>query len=336
MTWIVWRQQRSIFYAFVLGVVALSIWMLISGRHQQSLWTQYLAAPCKGGFGVSTSNARFCQQLQSAVYGSGVQENDLTTIVSAIFAPLFGLVLGVNAVARELELKTNRLAWTQSGSRAGWLAGKYLVSLASMAIVLVPLCFVFSWWVGASHDGARLSSKAFPISGFAEIGYAILCFALVVAIGLLIRRAGWTLAIGIILFAAIFYTFGSQVRPGLVSPKIATIQTTQIEKGSSVGFYSSGGAPANSLFLSQGFEPKATNGIPSKSVLNRSSNAMYRCENARHQEPYCAQHLRVRDIEVYIPDSHFWALQGLETGFYLFAAAVFAALTFLGVRRIEA
>ena len=336
MIWIVWRQQRSIFFAFVLAAVALSAWMLISGRHEQSLWTQYLAAPCKGGFAISKSDAGICRQLQSSVYGSGVQQNDLLTVICAIFAPLFGLILGVNAVARELELKTNRLAWTQSGSRTRWLAGKYLVGAASMAIVLVPLCFVFSWWVDASHDGTRLSSKAFPISGFAEIGYGVFCFVLAVAIGFLIRRAGWSLAVGVILFAAIFITFGSQVRLNLVSPKVAMFQTIQVVKGSSSGFYSSGGPPANSLFVSQGFEPITTKGIPSKAVMTSSTNAVYRCESGRHQESYCAQHLRLRSIEVYIPDSHFWTLQGLETGFYLILAALLAALSFLGVRRSEA
>ncbi|HUZ41965.1 MAG TPA: ABC transporter permease subunit [Acidimicrobiales bacterium] len=337
MMWVVWRQQRSIVAAFFLAAVVFTVWMLITGLHEQSLWHQYLSAPCKGGFGITKGDANFCGRLQSSVYGSGVQRNDVVTIIGTVFAPLFGLVLGVNAVAREIEQKTNRLAWTQSESRSWWLVSKYLTSIASMAIILVPLCFVLSWWVGASHDGARISTKAFPVSGFVEIAYGIFSFVLAVVIGLLLRRAGWSLAVGIILFAALFLTFGAQLRPNLVTPNVMTLHSVQqVTKGSVSGFYSTGGAPATSWFLSQGYEPKLTKGVPSRAVMNSSTSEIYRCETRYHQEPYCAQRLGLRSIELYIPDSRFWTLQFLEAGFYLVLAAMLAVFSLFGIRRSRA
>jgi hypothetical protein len=144
--WVVWRQQRSIVIAFAVLAIVVSAWALIMGLHEQSLWREFLSAPCKGDFGR-------CRGLQLSIYNSG-NLNEVVIGIGVAFAPLFGLILGVNAVAYEIEQKTNRLAWTQSGSRARWLMNKYFTSVASLVVILAPLCWLFSWWVGATHVAA--------------------------------------------------------------------------------------------------------------------------------------------------------------------------------------
>lgn len=334
MMWVVWRQQRSIVVAFFAAAVVFAIWLIVTGQHEQSVWNQYLAAPCKGGFGV-TSVTHFCEGLQTAVY-AGTHINNAVTIIGTMFAPLLGLILGVNAVAREIEQKTNRLAWTQSGSRSKWLASKYLTSVATIVAISTPLCLVLSWWVRASHDAARITPKAFPLSGFVGISCGVFCFVLAVVVGLVIRRAGWSLAVCIILFGALFLSFADQIRQHLVTPSVTTTQSSQLEVGSSSGFYAAGGAPSNSWFFYQGYEPVSTKGVPSLALLEKPTSAVYSCEAKRFQETYCAHHLHVRSIEVYIADSRFWTLQLREGGFYLLFAALLAGLSFLGVRRTKA
>jgi hypothetical protein len=332
MTWVVWRQQRSIVVAFIVVALAFTIWLIVTGQHQQSLWNQYLAAPCKGGFGLTKGDSQFCEGLQTAL-NTSEHLDDAATFIGTMFAPLLGLILGVNAVARELEQKTNRLAWTQSGTRSKWLASKYLTSVVTIVAISAPLCLVLSWWVRASHDGARITPKVFPVSGFVEISYGILCFVLAVAVGMVIRRAGWSLAVCVILFAGLYVTFSGQVRQHLVTPSITTVQSDLIEEGSSSGFYASGGAPSNSWFYYQGSEPVATKGVPSQALLEKPTEALYRCENQMHQENYCEHHLHLRDVEVYIADSQFWKLQLLEGGSYVGVAALLAGLSFVGIRR---
>jgi hypothetical protein len=175
--WVVWRQQRSIVIAFALLAVVVSVWTLIMGLHEQTLWREYLSAPCKGELGgLAASNATFCEHLQTSLFDSQ-KWNPVVVGIGTTFAPLFGLILGVNALAHEIEQKTIRLAWTQSGSRARWLMNKYLTSVASLVVILVPLCWLFSWWVGASHDAARITQKVFAISGFVEVTCGIFFFA---------------------------------------------------------------------------------------------------------------------------------------------------------------
>jgi hypothetical protein len=340
MTWVVWRQQRSIVVAFFAAAVVFAIWLIVSGQHEQSLWSQFLAAPCKGGVSTNNGSNDSCNALYSSI-ANGAHLDDATTIVGTIFAPLLGLILGVNAVARELEQKTNRLAWTQSGTRSKWLASKYLTSVATIVVISVPLCLVLSWWVRASHDGARITPKVFPVSGFVEIGYGVLCFVLTVAVGLVIRRAGWTLAVCIILFAGLFFSFADRVRQHLVTPSVTTLQSEQIEVGSGSGFYASGGAPANSWFFYQGFESVTTKGVPSLAFLGKSNNAMQGCESKKVSGNYvsgnyCLHRLHLRNVEVYIADSQFWKLQLLEGGFYVGLAALLAGLSFVEIRSARA
>lgn len=337
MTWVVWRQQRSIVAAFFTLAVVFSIWLIVTGQHQQSLWNQFLAAPCKGHLGSNNGGVNSCDSQLIAI-ANGAHLDDATTIVGTILAPLLGLILGVNAVARELEQKTNRLAWTQSGTRSKWLASKYLASIATIVVISVPLCLVLSWWVRAAHDGARISPKVFPVSGFVEIAYGVLCFVLTVVVGLVIRRAGWTLAICMLIFAGLFFSFADRVRQHLVTPSVTTLQSSQSEEGSSSGFYAAGGAPANSWFFYQGFEPVSAKGVPSLGYLDTSNNAMNRCEinNGRLPGNYCLHHLHLRSVEVYISDNQFWKLQLLEGGTYVGAAALLAGLTFVGIRGARA
>jgi hypothetical protein len=335
MMWVVWRQQRSIVVAFTVAALAFAVWLIVSGQHQQSLWNQYLAAPCKGGFGFTKSDGHFCEGLQTAV-NTSEHLDDAATFVGTVFVPLLGLILGVNAVAREIEQKTNRLAWTQSGSRSKWLASKYLTSVVTIVAIGAPLGLVLSWWVRASHDGGRITPKVFPVSGFVEISYGILCFVLAVAVGLVIRRAGWSLAVCVILFAGLYISFSGQVRQHLVTPSVTTVQSDLIEEGSSSGFYASGGAPSNSWFFYQGYEPATTKGVPSQALLEKPTDALYRCENQMRQEDYCEHHLHLRNVEVYIADRHFWTLQLLEGLLYVGLATLLAGLTFIGIRRTKA
>jgi hypothetical protein len=334
--WVVWRQQRSIVIAFALLAVVVSTWVLITGLHEQSLWRQFLSAPCKGDVGLSATNAQYCERLQFSVFHSG-NYNEVVVGIGITFAPLFGLILGVNAVAHEIEQKTNRLAWTQSGSRARWLMNKYLVSVSSLVVILVPMCLLLSWWVGATHDGARITPKIFAISGYVEVACGIFCFVLALLVGLLLRRPGWSLAVGGVLTVAIFLSFATQVLPNLLPQSVAVVQSSEVAVGTSSGVTMSGGPPANSWPRGPvAFAPKTEKGFPSASVMNQSMSAMYRCERLKQSGTYCLEHLGLVDVQAYIPGNQYWTLQSLEGGFYIVAAALLAALSIFAVRKAMA
>jgi len=65
MMWVVWRQQRSIVVAFFAAAVVFVIWLIVTGQHEQSLWNQYLAAPCKGRLSSITRDVNYCAALEA-------------------------------------------------------------------------------------------------------------------------------------------------------------------------------------------------------------------------------------------------------------------------------
>ena len=105
--------------------------------------------------------------------------------VLVLVAPaLIGMFWGAPLVAREFEDGTFRLAWTQSVTRARWMAVKLaVVGLASMTAVGL-LSLVVTWWAGPL-DRADLNQFAtFDQRGIAPLGYAAFAFALGVTIGI--------------------------------------------------------------------------------------------------------------------------------------------------------
>jgi ABC-type transport system involved in multi-copper enzyme maturation permease subunit len=340
MIWTSWRQQRGLFVAFVVVTLVFVVVMLFTGLHEQSLWNHYMARPCRGGSINPGRNANFCGNLGS---GISVAEriDPFVASIGLVLGPLVGSVLGVSAVAREVERRTTRLAWTQSGSRSQWLASKYLVNVALLVTILLPTCLMMSWWNSAAHYGARVTPKAFPIAGFMSLVYGVFAFVLVVALGIFIRRAGWTIAVGLVIVGVVFFAVELYVQPRLVSPSLATASSVQVTQGSTSGFYSYGGVPANAWFLDGGYMPTNVKRTPSTSTLTFFTDKMNRCMstppgNAQNGQAYCERLLGMSYVELYVPDSAFWKLQLLEGSMYLAAALLLTGVGFVAVRRILA
>jgi hypothetical protein len=340
MIWTSWRQQRSLVVAFVVVTLAFVALMLITGLHEQSLWNHYMARPCKGGSINPGQNANFCGSLVAGLFVAN-RVNPFVAIVGIALGPLFAAILGVSAVAREVERRTTRLAWTQSVSRSQWLADKYFVNVTLLVVILLPTSLMMSWWNSAAHYGARVTPKSFPIAGFMSLFYAVFAFTLVVTLGLFIRRAGWTIAVGLVLVGVIFLAVELEVQPQLVTPDFTKVSSVQVAQGSSSGFYSSGGVPANAWSRESGFVPNGTKKTPSAAALTFYTNEMYRCEGspqgrAKNGYFYCLHHLGLTSVELYVPDSDFWTLQLLEGSLYLAAALLLTGVSFITIRRMLA
>jgi len=177
------------------------------GQHEQSLWNQYLAAPCKGRLSsitvTSITAPHWKPRCPSLVHTMTTSPRSL-----ARFMPFARFDTRVNAVAREIEQKTNRLAWTQSGSRSngsGVSTSRASRRSWSSAHPVLGALLV----VRASHD-ALDCSQSISHFGFRGDRLRRLLFRSGRRRRLLIRRAGWSLAVCIIFFAGVFLSFADQ------------------------------------------------------------------------------------------------------------------------------
>jgi ABC-type transport system involved in multi-copper enzyme maturation permease subunit len=88
--------------------------------------------------------------------------------------PLFaGVFWGAPLVAREFELGTYRLAWTQSVSRTRWITTKLTAILLTTAIAMALLTILVGWWLGplGKSDVGRMQPVAFDVQGIVPIAY---------------------------------------------------------------------------------------------------------------------------------------------------------------------
>jgi ABC-type transport system involved in multi-copper enzyme maturation permease subunit len=339
MMWTAWRQQRSIFVVFCAITALLIVVLLVSGFHTDSLWKQLLARPCKGGF--PRRHLLFCEgqwnQVQAAVRFNAEQAFAMTVV-----GPLFGVVLGVNAVARDLDRRTARLAWTQSGTRAQWLTSKFALNGGLLAALMIPLCFVATWWNRAEHYQARIDLDGLPLSGFTLFLVSIFAFAVVVMLGLFIRRSGWTLAAAIALVAVSFSYIEYEVRPNLVGSSFVVIGGASIEEGSSSGVYGDNGVPSNAWQRATGVVPKGTKTTPSTSELSHYMQKLEACQviqfrkAAKNVTGICLKSVGVEQVALYVPDSQFWTVQIRDGSIYVGFSILFAGVSYFTVRRMLA
>ena len=235
---------------------------------------------------------------------------------------VLGLALGASLVAAEAERGTNRIAWTQSITRGRWLARKLAVGAVvsgGLVAVLTPLP---GWWIGATRSGPDIVARNFGITGFAGVGYVLFAYLLGAALGAVIRRPGWALAAGVPVFIVVrLLTDG--LRPALVPPAFASYRAQPVTQPA--------GWVLNAGYLPLGRTSPAP-GQTWASVTNRLSACFYRAQSQPAVQG-CAARARLHFVFEYQPESHYWALQGVETAMYAALALALAVATVAAVRR---
>jgi hypothetical protein len=290
MTWAAWRVQRPQLLAATIALCALTLWLSVTGiamGHSQTwkYWTD------------------------GAIY------------VLLVLPGALGLALGAPLVASELEHGTHRLAWTQSVTRARWLTGKLLVGGVATAVLVVLLTLFLEWWTGAvsvsamsqsgGFNGVHIGPTGFDLTGIVVVGYTLFAFFLGTALGALLRRPGWAFAVGLPIFGAIRIGVQEWLRPSLISPVTAT---TLQERAPA--------AAANSWMLHFALLPANRLAPPPGQTWGwwDSSSIYNNCDDRAASDAasaHCAVLAHVHFVWQYQPESHYWALQGIETAIFL-------------------
>lgn len=339
MTWMSWRLQRSVvgFFAVVIAVVlALT---LANGLHTVSLLHQWKGAPCHGGDGYNVKYQIYCPALFNQ-YMHSRSADQLYALMAVVPLTLLGILLGANLVAAEMEGATVRVAWTQSITRRRWFATKTAAALAALAAVGLPVCLTYSWWIATVDFAPRITTSAFAYDGWMPLVSAVFAFALAAALGVLLRRPGRTIAAALLVMVLVTWAVQNEVRPHLVAHHWSSGVATVVKKGDFTGMNLSFSTPPNSWILFQGYVPRHWGtSVPTLADEARWNDGLARCMT--HQPnandfTTCVQRLGLRNAQVYVADSEFWALQMREGAVYLAAAALLLGGALALVRRTRA
>ena len=241
-------------------------------------------------------------------------------------------------VAGELDRRTQRLAWTQGVSRRQWVGWKVVVGAGVVVAASGLLTLLTQWGVTAvsvspttdagGFTGVKIQPNVFDVTGVVLIGYALFALAVGAALGTVVRRPGWAFAAGVPVVAAARLLVRPDLRAHLMAPAvISNLSGIVTGKLDHAWILVGGIVPAGRTSPAPGSTwgtayPNLTACV--RKSKGRGVTAWSHCLAANH----------LHYVYRYQPESHYWALQGLEAGLFVAAALVLLTVVVLAVRRI--
>ncbi|GGM42695.1 ABC transporter permease subunit [Dactylosporangium sucinum] len=339
MIWLTWRQFRAQAWAAIGCLAVLAAVLAVTGPGLAHVYAT-------SGLGTCVTDGD-CAAAQRAFAG-GVQADDVYPLVFFagiailyLMPAVIGMFWGAPLVARELEARTFRLAWTQSVSRIRWLCVKLALVGGTAAIVTALLSWAITWWSGpidradglpGADVGLGLPNRLMPVifgaRDLAPVGHAMFAFAVGVGAGALVRRTVPAMAVTLAVVAVTQLVVPTVVREHYDDPATTTVplalgpgtphQITIDGRTMTVSTPVSipGGWITSVRTVDRAGRP-FTGPAPQACLDTSSSPAA--CTEAINQ-------LGLRQLVTYQPGSRYWRFQMYET-----AACLLLALTLVGV-----
>ncbi|HWB22642.1 MAG TPA: hypothetical protein VG652_07115 [Gaiellaceae bacterium] len=301
MIWVTWRQQRT--ETLIAGgiLVLIAALLLPTGITMAHAYHHDGLAACLG------TNPSFSCHV--AIGGFQSRFQPLFSLLNwfTLIPGLIGVVLAAPFV-HELENGTYRLAWTQSITRRRWIAIKLAVPIAAAILIAAVLIVLTTWWRAPFvHLNGRMETGTYDSEGTVVFGYTLFALALALAIGVVWRRAVAAITIAFVGYFIARIFVDTWLRDRLVAPLKATWKASSAQ-------------PADLAHARVISELGTGPGISFKTGSGPlgSHAAHIAIPRGLGQGP-ATMHA------VYQPPSHFWPLQGFETGIFVGVALLLIA-----------
>ena len=306
MTWLVWRQHRAQ-VAWAAGLLALfGAAVAITGIHMADL---YDAAVGDGG-----GAPRLLDHLFDG-YGAIIDTVHLTLLLPVVL----GAFVAAPLIAREADLGTDALVWTQSVTRRRWLAAKLAAVVAGCVALAAAVSALVTWWSGTPNalGGDRFHGAQFDTQNLTPVAFTLFAVALGLAAGAALRRTLPAVVATVVAYVAVRMSVGVFVRPHWLAPlhRISPAgPDVQLPSGSWLVraelLDPSGHAVRGRIEV-----PPACAGVMVKSMDG------------------CMARAGFHNLVTYHPPSHYWPMQFAESG--LFVALAAGLLAFAVVRTLR-
>jgi hypothetical protein len=300
MIWLGWRQQRTETLIAAAMLAMLAALLIPTGLTIASAYHDGGLAACAGPGvrGCDDAIAAFIQRF-SAIGGL----IDWVTLLPGVV----GVLIAASFVS-SFENGTYRLDWTQSVTRGRWVAGKLGLAVGSALLIAIALTVLITWWRAPFvHLQGRVNNGSFDSEGTVVAAYTLFALGLALAIGALWRRAVPSLVVGFAGYFAVRLFVDTWLRQRLVDPVSTTWKMP------------SRGPDLSKAWVIDQY-PTDAQGHPIRQICKPTGGGTACRVDAGNTDAPGFMHA------VYHPNSHFWALQGIETA--LFGVAAVALIAF--------
>jgi hypothetical protein len=305
MIWVTWRRQRTETLVAAGLLVLLAALLVPTGIEMASAFDHDGLSACLG--------FQRSQTCAEAIGSFNSRFDSLNSLIAwlTLVPGLIGVLLAAPLVL-ELEHRTYRLAWTQSISRARWLAGKLGLALAvALGASLVFMLLVTWWRAPIVRLEGRMDQSVFDSEGTVVFGYTLFALGLAAAVGVVWRRAVASLVVGFVGYFVARVFVDAWLRQRLLSPLTTT-------------YHVLAGSPSrlDHAWILKEF-PSDGSGRPIRIPIDLCGPPP--APGDKPQVGDCLARHGIFMHAVYQPASRFWALQGIETALFGGAALVLLA-----------
>jgi hypothetical protein len=182
MLWVTWRQHRGLLVSVLATFTAALILLPVAGFKIHHDYATLLA--CR----PATSPG--CLQLRSGFNTDWHLGNGIRVALAA--APvLLAMFAGPPVLARELENRTYRYAWTQGIGRVRWTAAKLAILGSAVTIAALAVSQLFTWLFTpflTTQNVTVLSPAVFETRGTVYAAWTLTGFCLGAFLGMLLRH----------------------------------------------------------------------------------------------------------------------------------------------------
>jgi ABC-type transport system involved in multi-copper enzyme maturation permease subunit len=216
MIWVTWRRQRTETLVTASLLLLLAALLVPTGIEMASTFDRDGIAACLSG---TPSDA--CAQ---AISSFNAQFGSLNSFIAwlTLVPGLIGVLLAAPLVL-ELEQGTHRLAWTQSVSRARWLAGKLGLAVGVAVAAALVFTLLVTWWrAPIVRLEGRMDQSVFDSEGIVVFGYTLFALGLAAAVGVVWRRAVASIVVGFAGYFAVRVFVDTWLRQRLLAPRAVT------------------------------------------------------------------------------------------------------------------
>ena len=242
----------------------------------------------------------------------------------AIWIPaplLLGMFWGAPAVARELELDTASLAWTQGITRRRWTLAILGVTGATVLVTGAAAAALVNWWYGPlnSATGDRFQWLIYDQQGIAPVGHALFAMTLAAVLGAMTRRTARAMTLTVLVFLVTRFLVAVWLRPRFMAPVERTYPVVgdRIPNRLLGDWIYGGGGPGVGVVLRANGE--------------RIAGGQRVCPQP---DPECLLEVGrgAYNLELIHPAGRFWMFHSLETAIFLGLACLLVAATVWWVR----
>jgi hypothetical protein len=322
VTWLVWRQHRQQALAAAVGLLAIALFLVPTGRQLHQAYEDMGLGACMR---ETTAAARFvasdegCRPLSEQFSGRFQGLAFLSLLL--LFLPLLvGLFWGAPLVAREVEHGTHRLVWTQGVTRLSWAAVKLGLVGGGVLLATVAYALLVQWWITPLNDatGYRFTWLFFDQQGPVVVGYALFALALGVLAGTLTGKSLPAMAVTLGGFLATRLVVALMARPRYLPQQR---RTYPILNSTEYNPLAGDWVVSRAVYSASGV--KLTPGSGSQVVCNLSEAA--ECTSRYGAGAY--------NQEVFQPADRFWLFQSIETALFVALAVLLLLAAVHLVRR---